>query len=501
VKTNYNQTADQGGTNKRCIENEERSTIAWDTHSKLNAVSHRRLIEARSVNDIRHALKTARDENVALIQCGGRHSMGGQQFAHDGVLLDMRQFSKVLNFDNQRGLVRVEAGIMWSQLVDELDAMQQTTQNARPWSICQKPTGADNISVGGSLSSNIHGRGLKFQPFVQDIEEFELIKTDGELLTASRTENEELFKLAIGGYGLFGIVVSITLRLRPRKLMKRVVETTTVDCLIAGFNERIEAGHEFGDFQFAIDPDSEDFLFKGILASYVPTEQSEEISSNPEHKLSIDQWQELLRLAHTDKSKAFRKYEQHYLRTNGQIYRSDTMQLSTYLDDYHVHLDRLTGKPPATEIISELYVPRAKLAAFMGGAANFLRAEHADVIYGTIRLIEQDTETFLPWAKQNYACIIFNIHTEHDMDGIAKSARIFSGLIELAQSLGGSYYLTYHRFANRQLVERAYPQFGRFLEYKLKYDPNEIIQSQWYRHYRTAFKSGGFKSGGIGSSD
>jgi hypothetical protein len=111
------------------------------------------------------------------------------------------------------------------------------------------------------------------------------------------------------------------------------------------------------------------------------------------------------------------------------------------------------------------------------------------VIYGTVRLIEKDNESFLAWAKKPYACVIFNLLTLHTPEGIEASARSFRGLIDLAIARGGSYYLTYHRFARAEQVIACYPQFKQFLELKIKYDPTECFQSEWYRHYRKLFAS------------
>ncbi|MGD8875631.1 MAG: hypothetical protein PVH38_10825, partial [Gammaproteobacteria bacterium] len=113
------------------------------------------------------------------------------------------------------------------------------------------------------------------------------------------------------------------------------------------------------------------------------------------------------------------------------------------------------------------------------------RAHHVDVIYGTIRLIARDTETFLAWASEPWACVIFNLHTVHTPDGIAHTADAFRRLIDLAIERRGSYYLTYHRWATRKQVETCYPQLRRFLEIKREYDPAERFQSDWYRHYRS----------------
>ncbi len=49
---------------------------------------------------------------------------------------------------------------------------------------------------------------------------------------------------------------------------------------------------------------------------------------------------------------------------------------------------------------------------------------------------------------------------------------------------GGSYYLTYHRWATRANVEAAYPNFTAFLQEKLRHDPAERFTSDWRRHFR-----------------
>ena len=109
------------------------------------------------------------------------------------------------------------------------------------------------------------------------------------------------------------------------------------------------------------------------------------------------------------------------------------------------------------------------------------------MIYGTVRIIERDDESFLPWARQLYACVIFNLHTVHNPEGLQRSAGAFRRLIDMAARRGGTYCLTYHRFATRKQVEGCYPQFAEFLQLKRKYDPEERFQSDWYRHYRTMF--------------
>ena len=109
------------------------------------------------------------------------------------------------------------------------------------------------------------------------------------------------------------------------------------------------------------------------------------------------------------------------------------------------------------------------------------------IVYGTVRLIEQDDESFLAWAKQPYACIIFNLHVVHTAEGLERAGQAFRDLIDMGVERGGRYYLTYHRHARRDQVESCYPQLAEFLRLKRKYDPEERFQSEWYRHYKGMF--------------
>jgi hypothetical protein len=138
-------------------------------------------------------------------------------------------------------------------------------------------------------------------------------------------------------------------------------------------------------------------------------------------------------------------------------------------------------------MISEIYVPRSSLVGFMAQVARDFRDNDVNVIYGTIRLIERDEESFLPWARDRFACVIFNLHVVHSPAGLDKAAVDFRRLIDRGLRFGGGYYLTYHRWATRDQVTACYPQFAEFLRLKRKYDPAERFQSDWYRHYKAMF--------------
>ena len=454
-----------------------------DIHSALNATRVARLLEPVGLAALVETVRAARAAGAQLALCGGRHAMGGQQFASDSWLIDLRRHAAVHGFDQERGLITVDAGIQWPELIAATAAMSGPVA----WGIHQKQTGADRLTLGGALSANIHGRGLRLPPIVSDVEAFTLIDAEGELRRCTRTENADLFALAIGGYGLFGVIADVTLRLMPRVKVERRVEIITLEELIRVPEERDTREWLFGDFQYSIDEHSPDFLRRGVFSAYHRVADDRPVPAG-QRQLGEADWARLLHLAHTDRARVFGEYAGYYLSTHGQLYWSDTHQLSTYLDHYHEALDRRLGATHrASELITEIYVPRAALAPFMGRAAELLRSGGVPVIYGTIRLIERDVETFLAWAREPWACIIFNLHVEHTEAGLAAAQAAFRGLIDLAIEVGGSYYLTYHRWATRAQVEASHPRFREFLRLKRVHDPAELFTSDWYRHHRALF--------------
>src|SRR5437867_3947606 len=175
--------------------------VVNDVHSRLNETRVQRVETPDSIEAIRAIVRQARAEKRAISIAGGRHAMGAQQFGTDTILVDMGSMDKVLGFDAETGILAVQAGIRWPELLEYLARSQ--AGKPRTWGIRQKQTGADRLSIGGARSANAHGRGLRFKPIVGDVESFTLVDAEAKVLTCSRKENPALFRLAIGGYGLF----------------------------------------------------------------------------------------------------------------------------------------------------------------------------------------------------------------------------------------------------------------------------------------------------------
>lgn len=458
-----------------------------DVHSRLNRTGVAEVVRPRDIDVLRAVVREAAGREVPVCIAGGRHAMGGQQFCEGAVLVDMTAMSSALSLDTERGLLEVEAGAMWP---DVIAATHELQRDEPRWVIRQKQTGADTLTLGGSISANGHGRGLTMAPLVDDVEALTVVTADADLVRCSRHENAELFSLVVGGYGLFGIIATVTLRLRERAKLRRVVNILDVDEAVPTFYRRLEDGCEYGDFQYAIDPEDDDFLRRGVLACYAPADPGTEVDDTGVG-LTSEKWIGLLRLALTDKRRALQLYSEHYLSTHGNVYWSDTMQLSTYVPSYVEILAELEGGrtgPTESLVIGELYTPADELLDFLAASRNVLRETGAEDIYGTIRAIREDDTTFLPWATQDFGCVIFNLRTRHTREGVSHTTDVFRRLNGEALDRGGSFFLTYWRAADRDQIERGYPSFPEFLRRKRIYDPELRFQSEWWRHYAPMFE-------------
>ncbi len=456
-----------------------------DVHSELNPTAVAWVARPTRLDALQALIRRAKQDGVSISVAGARHAMGGQQFAAGQGHVDMTGLHQVLHADPVRGLLCIEAGADWNHIVAATRLMH--APDGVCWAIRQKQTGVDEVTLGGSISANAHGRGLLMQPLSGDIEDLKLVNADGELLVCNRTQNAELFSLVVGGYGLFGVIYAATLRLTRRQRVRRVVDVLDLSDAMNAIYRRVDEGCVYGDFQFVIDANDERFLRRGVLACYAPTSAPED-SSQIAADLAPDTWLQLLKLAHDDKAQAFKLYAQHYLGTHGNTYWSDSMQLSTYIPSYADFLER--AAPPTqvdavrqTLVIGELYVPHAQIALFMERAAHVLQAHKVEVIYGTIRAILRDETSFLAWARDDFACVIFNLRTTHTEQGRKQTADAFRGLMDAALDLAGSYFLTYHRYATREQLLRAYPQFETFIARKRHFDPHERFVSDWYLYH------------------
>src|SRR6267378_7093419 len=115
----------------------EREKEIWvnDVHSQLNRTRVRELLRPHTRDELAEIVRSATRKGLPISVSGCRHSMGGQQFATDSVCIDTRSLNRVISFDREHGLIKVEGGIQWTGLIRAYLEAQRDT--AKQWGIAQ----------------------------------------------------------------------------------------------------------------------------------------------------------------------------------------------------------------------------------------------------------------------------------------------------------------------------------------------------------------------------
>ena len=444
--------------------------------SCVNEVAVAGVVRPRSVGEVREALSYAREHDLKVAVGGTRHSMGGQASYPGGLVLDMRDLDSVA-VDPGRGTVHVGAGATWKQVLEALHE-EGLSVGAMP--------GIDILSVGGTVSVNAHGADFRTGSLAPTVRSLRMVLADGSVREVSREQDPELFRAAIGGYGLFGVIVEVELetvadevyrfeqRLVPTVDVARVLE----DELVPDEDVRMMYGH------LSTSPGS--FLDEVILYSYRRVDDPQ-VGAPP---LSADQDSRVARLVlnvartggtgqrvkwaaqrhllphlrrcETSRNAALRAAEACLVSRNQGLYNSLGL-----LDNELTHY---------TDVLHEYFLPPEELAGFLAEARRELRDHDAQLLSASVRSVER-SETLLSYAPAHRLSVVLYLSQEVSPAGHADMADLTRRLVARALDHGGTFYLPYQQHYSRADLERGYPQVGRFFETKLARDPDLLFMN------------------------
>ena len=159
--------------------------------------------------------------NKSLLAFGNGRSYGDSCLNDNGRLLDTRGLDRFINFDKDNGILRCEAGVLLSDIINLIMPFG--------WFLSVTP-GTRFITLGGAVANDVHGKNHHCAgSFGCHVRCFELMRSNGERLICSEKENAELFRATIGGIGLTGLIVWAEISLKN-------IESEYVDVDIICFN-------------------------------------------------------------------------------------------------------------------------------------------------------------------------------------------------------------------------------------------------------------------------
>ncbi len=439
-----------------------------------------RVDTVREVDQLRAVLREASQRGLKVSISGSRHSQGGHTYTRGGVVLNMRGFNRVRAVDPVALTITVESGATW-------DEVQRAIA---PRGLALKVMQSSNIfTVGGTLSANAHGRDLDVTQAVEVVESFRLLLANGSVVQASRDENPELFSLVIGGYGLYGVILDVTLRVTRDELYEQRAVSMDYREFPSYFARNIKPDSEVVLMlaRPSIDPNPDSFLREVVVVTWRragPGGRGGRGSFDLTEETHV--WRDrfffgLSRRFDWAKSLRWRLQKKVELGAGEAriVSRNNAMRpplAPLEFLEYHSRRD--------TDIIQEYYVPIENFVPFMDRFREILVGGKMNVLSSTVRYVTPNATPALAYAPRRPAFAIIQMsNVGLSPDAQARAEAVTRQLVDAALEQGGTYYLTYQLYPTADQLHRAYPNARHAFARKRFYDPDETFTNQFYERY------------------
>lgn len=444
-----------------------------EDQSRLLQVKMKSIESADNEEKIRKIIVDAKRNDEKISIAGMQHSQGGQTLYPGGILLDMKAYNKILHFDEEKKLITVQSGVTWDDIQKYIN----------PYDLALKVSQSQNIfTVGGSLSVNVHGRDIRHQGLIETIESFRLLNADGEITQVSREENAELFHLVIGGYGLFGVILDVTLHLTDNELYQVETKSLSYDEYSNYFATIVLENPAVKMHLARISVAPSSFLTKMYVTDYHhvndQTQLGEYTSLKRDSIIAIPKlFLGLSRINDWGKNMFWTTQEGYNERIDGSyISRNNVMRSDSTFMNY----DSVSN----TEVLQEYFVPVDQYTHYIDSLREELQDEpDFNLLNITVRYVEKNESAVMSYAKDDMFALVLLINQGKSEESIEATSLVIRKMIDITLKHEGSYYLPYYSYPSKAQLEEAYPRSKEFFDMKEKYDPDERFMNLFYKEY------------------
>ncbi len=442
-----------------------------DDASHLNSTRVQEIITLPASVDaaagvVREVFARATRDKLHVAIAGARHTMGGHTQAPGGIVLDTSALAGV-TFDEKTQLATVGGGARWRQIIDVLDKKGASV------SIMQSN---DDFSVGGSMSANCHGWQPNRPPIASSIESFRLLGPDGELRTCSREHDSELFALVLGGYGLFGVIVDVTLRTTKNVMYVSRHARGRADGYPALFKSTVREDTGIAYGRLSVAPEA--FLTNALLNAYdIDPKHQGALPARKERDASLARRLVFRGEVDSDYGKSLRWGLESRFGSEGgdRATRNDLLSEPVALF--------ANKRADYTDILHEYFVPATDFARFLAFARVVVPRWGVDLMNVTVRNVLEDRDAYLRYARENVFALVMLFAQTKTPAGEVAMGNCTRALVDAVLEVGGSYYLPYRGHPTRDQFRAAYPMADAFSEAKKRYDPKGVLTNRFYERY------------------
>lgn len=440
------------------------------------------IVQITSVEDIKNALLFARENKLKVSMAGVRHSMGGQAFFKNNLVLDMKGFNKIQLNEAER-TITVESGATWHDIQNFLHpkfavkAMQST----------------DIFTVGGSISVNAHGMDHLAGSVGSSIRSMRVMLGDGSIVNVGPEENAELFNLVVGGYGLFGVILDVDLEIVDNDIYQTERQVVSYKDFPAIFENEILPDPNLGLFYGHLSTARGSLLDEMIFYKYTKVDIGEadvpplgEVSSIKLRRfvfnfskrgavpMSIKWYLEknvepkLESCTVVPRTQAMAEGEACFVSRNEPMHDSVPYIRNNLKND--------------TDILHEYFIPRDQFIPFVDGLRQIVQDHDVNLLNASVRVIHPESN-FLNYAPAEMYSIVLYINQPTTPEGNEQMGIVTRELIDLTAQVNGRFFLPYQLHYTPEQLERSYPMIGDFFAAKRSFDPDGVFTNTWYEKY------------------
>lgn len=454
--------------------------------SCLDRTSVYGIVQITSVDDIKNALQFARENHLKVSMAGVRHSMGGQAFFRNNLVLDMRGFNQI-QLNEAEGTITVKSGATWHDIQNFL----------HPKYAVKSMQSTDIFTVGGSISVNAHGMDHLAGSVGSSIRSMRVMLADGSLVNVSPEENPELFRLVVGGYGLFGVIVDVDLEIVNNDIYRTERQVVRTDAFPDIFEQEILPDPNLGLFYAHLSTAPGSLLEEMIFYKYTKVE----IGQAEIPQLAGVSGARLRRFVLNFSKKGglamslkwfLEKNVEPLLESCTVVPRTQAMaegeaclvsRNEPMHDSVQYTRNNLQGE---TDILHEYFIPRDQFLVFVDGLRQIVREHNVNLLNASVRVIHPESN-FLNYAPGEMYSIVLYINQRTTPEGNEKMGVVTRALIDLTAEVGGRFFLPYQLHYTPEQLERSYPMIGDFFAAKSAYDPEGLFTNTWYERYAGSF--------------
>lgn len=424
--------------------------------------------ETLVVERLRAELKAAMAAKRPVAIGAARHSMGGQSLPRNGtaITLDINR----VETDTRARTFLVHGGTRWAQVIRHLDP-----QGFSP-AVMQSN---NDFGIAATFSVNAHGWPVPYGPFGATVRRIELMLADGSILSCSRSQNAELFRLAMGGYGLVGVILKLEVDMVENLLLKPTHEVMPSKELAPRFMAAANAP-EVRMMYGRLDVTRSTFFDEALLVTYrvappargpLPPAGAGGFASSLSRQVYRAQ-------VGSEAAKRARWIAETVAAPKAG---SGIATRNTLMNEPVVNLASRDRR--RVDILHEYFVPAERFDDFLALCKDLIPKSGIEFLNITLRYIAADDTPMLTFAPGPRIAGVMSFSQELKPEAEEAMIRLTEALIEGVGALGGSFYLPYRLHARRDQVRKIYPRAEEFAASKRRHDPELLFRNGLWQAY------------------